>query len=175
MSLKNILLGIAILILTIFVTFYGINTVFPKPDYEDLCPSQFTSKPLGCGPDEVNSFSNSSLCEQALEDLKCYDRYNDALKERSRKVFFLALPLGILILAVGAFFFGLESVGAGLMGGGIGTLIYGSGAYWPYTENWIRFALSLLGLVILIAVAYYFNSKYGKKKGKEKGSRKKRR
>ncbi|MFH1311048.1 MAG: hypothetical protein ABIH65_01440 [Nanoarchaeota archaeon] len=37
MNLKNVLLAIAIIILTIFVTFYGINTLFPKPDYEDFC------------------------------------------------------------------------------------------------------------------------------------------
>ena len=84
-------------------------------------------------------------------------------KERSKKVFFIALPLGILILCAGAFFFGLEAVGAGLMGGGVGTLIYGSGAYWPYTQNWIRFLLSLVGLIILIWFAYFLNKRLSKK------------
>ncbi|MFH1311047.1 MAG: hypothetical protein ABIH65_01435 [Nanoarchaeota archaeon] len=91
------------------------------------------------------------------------------MKERSKKVFFLALPVGIAIVALGAFFFGLETVGVGLMGGGIGTLIYGSGAYWPYTLNWIRFLISLIGLVILIWLAYYFNKKFGKKKSSKRG------
>ncbi|MDP3992461.1 MAG: hypothetical protein Q8P79_03085, partial [Nanoarchaeota archaeon] len=88
----------------------------------------------------------------------------DALKERSKKVFFLALPIGIAIIALGAFFFGLEAVGAGLMGGGVGTLIYGSGAYWPYTQNWLRFLLSLAGLVILIWFAYFWNKRRKKKR-----------
>lgn len=188
MKIKDVILGIAIIILTIFVTFYGISTIFPKPAYEDYCQNNYiTTKPYqdrsvcpavcipayeivrsqcvynscgsGCGPDEVNTFANQSTCEQAIVDLQCYERYNDALKERSKKVFFLALPLGVIIIALGAFFFGLEAVGAGLMGGGVGTLIYGSGAYWPYTQNWIRFLLSLAGLVLLIWFAYFWNKR----------------
>jgi len=192
MKIKDVILGIAIIILTIFVTFYGINTIFPKPVYEDYCNNSYiTTKPYqdrnvcptvcipayeivrsqcvynecgsGCGPDEINTFSNKTNCEKALYDLKCSERYNSVLKERSKNVFFVALPLGIAIIVLGAFFFGLEAVGAGLMGGGIGTLIYGSGAYWPYTQNWIRFLLSLVGLVLLIWLAYFWNRKKRKK------------
>ena len=194
MKIKDIILGIAIIILTIFVTFYGINTVFPKPAYEDYCVNYNKPYPVGieprevcpavcvpaykinvdscvydecgsgCGPDNSTSFATLEQCEQGIYDFKCYERYDVASKERARKVFFLALPLGILIIAVGAFAFGLEYVGAGLMAGGVATLIYGSGAYWPYTENWIRFFLSLPGLVILIWFAYFFNKKFGKKR-----------
>ena len=55
--------------------------------------------------------------------------------------------------------FSLESVGAGLMGGGIGTLIYGAGGYWEYAEDWIRFLSSVIGLVVLIWFAYWWNKK----------------
>ena len=189
------MLGIAIIILTVFVTFYGINTIFPKPQYEDFCPNYAKPYPVetgktcpsvcvpmyqidrdqcvydecgsGCGPDNVATFETLEKCEQVIYDFKCYERYDSALKERARKVFFLALPLGILIIAFGAFSFGLEHVGASLMAGGVGTLIYGSGAYWPYTENWIRFSLSLLGLVILIWLAYFFSKKLGTRKKRE--------
>jgi len=194
MKIKNIILGIAILILTIFVTFYGISTVFPKPQYEDFCTNYAKPYPIdttprevcpavcvsmykiqgescvydecgsGCGPDNTTTFETQQQCEQGIYDFKCYERYDDAVKDRARKVFFLTLPLGILIIAVGAFAFGLEYVGAGLMAGGVSTLIYGSGAYWPYTENWIRFLLSLLGLIILIWFAYFFNKKLSKKR-----------
>ena len=218
MKIKEIVLGIAIIILTIFVTFYGINTIFPKPNYDDFCPVDrakicpavcvplyeivdsdcvFTECGSGCGPDGINTFSNLASCTQGLKvsnekrcelqngtwirqeiqcikapcpqgycDLysQCSQEYNDLVKERSKKVFFLALPIGIAIIALGAFVFGLEAVGAGLMGGGIGTLIYGSGAYWPYTQNWIRFLLSLVGLVLIIWLTYYFNKKLRKRK-----------
>ena len=175
MSLKNIVLGIAIIVLTIFVTFYAINTLYPKPAYEDYCDYSKMDNAI---------YNDATSCQAAdgrwnpvvgqkiagqpegYCDMyyKCSQEYETVSKERSKKVFFVALPLGILVIALGAFVFGLEAVGAGLMGGGVGTLIYGAGAYWPYTQNWIRFALSLVGLVILIWIAYFFNTKF--KKGK---------
>ena len=196
MKIKDILLGIAIIVLTIFVTFYGINTIYPKPNYEDFCKNTYATKipsdrsicpavcipayeivrdrcvynecGSGCGPDEINSFSSQSTCEDALYEMKCWERHDQAVRERSKKVFFVALPLGLIVIALGAFAFGLEAVGSGLIGGGIGTLIYGSGAYWPYSQNWIRFLISLVGLVILIWLIYYFNKRMGKNKGKKR-------
>ncbi|MBU2053109.1 MAG: hypothetical protein V1788_00955 [Nanoarchaeota archaeon] len=37
MKIKNAVLGIAIVVLTIFVTVYGINTFYEKPVYDDFC------------------------------------------------------------------------------------------------------------------------------------------
>lgn len=182
MKIKDIILGIAIIILTIFVAFYGINTLFPKPQFEDFCDdvnlTVIVNNPLQCeeiggrwsvnqGPKtvDVNGRIIDGYCDAYYT---CNKDYNEVLKIRSKKVFYLALPLGIVIVIAGAFFFGLEAVGAGLMGGGVGTLIYGAGAYWPYSENWIRFLLSLLGLIILVWFSYYFNKKLGKGKKKWK-------
>lgn len=218
MNVKNIVIGIAIIVLTIFVAFYGINMLFPKPQYEDFCnmaPSQkvcpavcvplyeiingqcvLTECGSGCGADNINTFPDSSSCEEGLKlsDQKkceiqngtwirqeiqcikapcpqgycdtysaCSKEFESVLKTRARNVFFVALPLGVLIIALGALVFGLEAVGVGVMGGGVGTLIYGSGAYWPFSENWIRFVISLIGLVLVIYIAYWANKKKWKK------------
>ena len=72
----------------------------------------------------------------------------------------VALPLGIIIIIIGAFVFGLEAVGAGLMGGGVGTILYGVGGYWRYSADLMKFLLSLVGLIVVIYVAYWFNHKY---------------
>ncbi len=177
MKIKDVILGIAIIVLTIFVAFYGINTLFPKPNYDDFCrdiSGDIYNDQASCeanggrwnnyvGPKSVDERGNviNGYCDMYYY---CNQDFNDLLKERGKKVFFVALPLGIVIIALGAFVFGLEAVGAGLMGGGVGTLIYGSGAYWPYTQNWVRFLLSLIGLVILIWLTYYFNKRLGKHK-----------
>jgi len=174
MRVKDFALTVAIGVLTIFVTFYGINTVWPSNNYEDFCSYEKTAR----------IYENQTQCEDAegrwtpqqIECIKapcpqgycdtyfeCSQQYEDAQTARARNVFLVALPLGILIIALGAFAFGLEPVGAGLMLGGIGTLIYGSGAYWRYTENWARFLMSLVGLVILVWATYWFNRK-GKKR-----------
>lgn len=180
MKIKEIVFGIAIIILTIFVTFYGINTLFPKPDYFDFCPQiqtqEFIDNQARCievgGQWTEDSYARpvdgKNITGYCDRDFTCRQEHEDAMKMRSRNVFFVALPLGVIVIALGAFLFGLEAVGAGLMGGGIGTLIYGSGAYWPYTENWIRFLISLAGLVFLVWLAYYFNKKFGKKAGSRK-------
>jgi len=185
-NFKNIIFGIAITILTMFVTIYGINTFYSEPEYSDfcsdvrvpriidgeerICPAVcvamyelknneciFNQCGSGCGPDGLNSFETLEQCEIILDGKNCYDLYDDAREEYSKKVFFIALPLGILIIFLGAYLFSLEAVGAGLMGGGIGTLIYGAGGYWRYADNWLKFVLSLVGLIALIVFAYWFN------------------
>lgn len=173
MKLKEVLLGIAILVMTIFVTYYGVNTIYPSNDYNDFCKpdrvliannSQECSEAGGkWNPMVSNDFKSPGYCNF---DFYCSQEFETANKIRSKHVFLVALPVGIAIIILGAFFFGLEAVGAGLMGGGVGTLIYGAGAYWPYTENLIRFLLSLAGLAILIFFAYYFNKKFSKKNKK---------
>ena len=45
------------------------------------------------------------------------------------------------------------------MGGGIGTLIFGVGEYWSYADNWLKFIISLIGLIAIIGITYWFNSK----------------
>jgi len=184
---KNVVIGIAILILTMFVSIYGINTLYEQPDYNDFCGDRI-AKPFpdeericpsvctpmyeiknnecisdecgsGCGADGVNTFEKLSQCEIVLSGKNCYDSYESANHNYSKKVFLTAIPFGIILIAVGAFAFSLNSVGVGLMLGGIGTLIYGAGGYWRYTENWLRFLISLIGLIVLIWIAYWFNKR----------------
>jgi hypothetical protein len=180
MKIKDVIFTIAIIVLTIFVAYYGINMFFPSPDYNNFCNNTKYYGMINTSQqcEAVDGRWNPTYYPEATPvktdangycDVyyKCNQEFQDAMKMRSRNVFFIALPLGIIIIALGAFFFGLEAVGAGLMGGGVGTLIYGSGAFWPYTENWIRFLISLIGLVILIWFAYFLNKRLSKKKGKK--------
>ena len=76
----------------------------------------------------------------------------------------ITLPLGILIIILGTLLFKLESVGAGLMGGGVGIILWGVSRFWIFAENFLKFILSLAGLGVLIWLAYYFNKKVNKKK-----------
>ena len=179
MKIKNTVIGIAIIILTIFVTFYGINTFYPRPDYDDFCGEMKTQE-LIISLERCEEVGGKWNVYEVIEPIKgaqegfcdrdyyCRQEMEEATKIRSRNVFLIALPLGILIIAFGAFLFSLDAVGAGLMGGGVGTLIYGAGAYWPYSENWIRFIISLVGLIVLIFLAYWFNKRIEKNKKRKK-------
>jgi hypothetical protein len=184
MNLKNIAIGIAIIILTSFVTIYGIALLYPQLDYNDYCnnskqgvlyDSEQACVIAGGKWNSVQPYetvpSSKPVTGYCDTEFYCRQDYEDAMKKHFRQVFYVALPLGIAILIAGAIFFGLESVGAGLMGGGIVTLIYGAGGYWQYAENWLKFLLSLAGLVIVIYFAYWFNKR--SKKSAKKSSRKK--
>lgn len=150
MELKEWIIGIAIFIMTLFVVIYGINTFYEKPRYENYCDIE---KPVIQG-------DNST--QEKMQ--KCWKDYENARKEYSKWIFIISIPLSILIMIIGIFLFNLESVGAGLMAGSVGTLIYGIGGYWEYGENWFRFIVSLIGLIALIFIAYWFNKKFKNKK-----------
>ncbi|MFH1787465.1 MAG: SoxR reducing system RseC family protein [archaeon] len=175
MEIKNLVLGIAILILTIFVTVYGISVFYPAQEYEDYCgefktgqiieneqqcigvEGKWTSEDIRC----VTTPCPQGYCDR---DYICRQDYENAQETRSKKIFYISIPLGILILVIGGFLFHLEAVGAGLMGGGVGTIVYGAGGYWRYGDDLFRFIISLLGLAAVIFLAYWFNRKFGKKR-----------
>jgi hypothetical protein len=182
MKIKNFAIGIAIIILTISVVVYGVNTFYKQPEYNDFCPdvrtTQYIDNEVDCIANEGMWFEDgipridngknvTGYCDR---DYYCRQDYEDARESYSRNLFLIALPLGIAIIAFGALVFGLEAVGAGLMGGGIGVILWGVGGFWQFAQDWLKFLLSLIGLIVLIWLAYFLNKKFDKK-GKRKKSR----
>ena len=174
MHLKNIIIAVGIIILTISVGIYGVNTVYKSPDYNDYCAEAesnwYVNSSVQCeavggkwsnyiGPKTADS--PVGYCDTAYT---CRMQYDADQETYSRIVFLIALPLGVIIITFGALVFGLEAVGAGLMAGGVGIILWGVGGFWNFAEDWIKFLLSLAGLIVLVWLAYYFNKKFGKKK-----------
>ena len=119
MSLKNVVLGIAIIILTISVVSYGINTFYEAPDYDKFC-GEFENAPfiddrVSCESvegkwtfyEERSSKPDAAggYCDR---DFYCREDYEVAREAYSRVLFVIALVLGIAILVVGGFLFSLE-------------------------------------------------------------------
>jgi len=188
MNLKNISLGIAIIILTVSVAVYGINILYDEPEYSDFCAEFKTAEIIDTRErcEEIGGkWNEDGIPRRAIDDKEvigfcdrdytCRMDLETAQEKYAKNVFLIAVPLGIITIALGAFVFGLEAVGAGLMGGGIGIILYGVGAFWRFADDWLKFVLSLIGLIALIVLTYWFNSKdwnIWKKKGKKKGKRK---
>ncbi len=173
MQIKNVVLGIAIVILTIFVSVYGISVFEPTVKYEDYCGNVQTQVLIetqaqceavggqwnaydGAKPGEAAGFCNRYYT--------CQNEYDAAREARAKIVFFIAVPLGVVLIFIGGYLFGLEAVGAGLMGGGIGTIVYGAGSFWEYGGDLFRFILSLLGLAAVIYMSYWLNRRVSRKK-----------
>jgi len=170
MKIKNLILGIVIAILLVLTVGYGINTFYERPDYEDFCPRVYdiynqSSCEVAGGTwiDEVDNVKapveERMLINRCQEPTGCYDEYDVASEKYSRNLFLIALPLGIIIVVVGAAVFGLEFIGAGLMGGGVLTILYGVINYWQYSDDLLKFILSLVGLVIVIWFGYWLNKR----------------
>lgn len=181
MQIKNIILGIAITILTIFVAIYGMSVFYPSPDYDDFCEKYEVPKIIETQnecvdtggkwtPNNIQRVSDKELSGYCDTTYYCRQDYEDAREVRAKKIFYISVPLGIAILVTGGFLFYLEAVGAGLMGGGVGTIIYGAGNYWEYGDDLFRFIISLLGLIAVIFLTYWLNNKLGKN-GKKKSSK----
>lgn len=177
MSIKNVVIGIAIIILTISVVIYGIGTFYARPDYEDFCGDVKTQELIETqerceqinGKWSVYERVASDVEEPILKDKGFCDRdyycrqdFDDALEKYSRNLFLMTLPIGIILIILGAVVFGLETVGAGMMGGGVGVILYGVGNYWQYSADLLKFILSLVGLIVVIWFSYWFNKKHGK-------------
>ena len=173
MNLRGVVIGVAIFILTLFVTIYGISVFLPQPVYNDYCPdvrtAEFITSPERCEeaggywssydyptPDETKGY-----CDR---DYYCRQDWQNAMEENSKYRFFVSIPLGIVIIVFGSMAFAIEAVGVGLMVGGVGTFVWGSGSYWSYASDIWKFVISFIGLVALIWFAYWFE-KRNKKKG----------
>lgn len=178
-NLKNILLGIAIFFLTLFVGMYGINTFYGKaPQYNDYCPVNSANTFSEC----INlngTWINNTQTQNTLKEIppkpitesgycqydytRCQKQLETAQEKYYKGVFYIALPLGIILMAIGLLLFNLAPVGTGLMAGGIALVIFGSESYWRFAGDLIKFLLSLAGLIAVIILAYYFNNRFRKK------------
>lgn len=84
----------------------------------------------------------------------CNKDFQDSLEKYNRVIFIAAGIIGIATLIVGAASLALESVGAGLMGGGVITILYGTIRYWGNLPDVGRFVVLGIALVILIWLGY---------------------
>ena len=153
----------------------GVNTFYKQPEYNDFCPevraAVFIDNEEDCISGEGKWFEDGYLRPVGEKnitgycdlDYYCRQDYEKAREVYSRNIFLITLPLGILIIVIGTLIFGLEAVGAGLMGGGVGVILWGVTGFWRFADDWLKFLLSLIGLIIIIWLAYYFNERLGKK------------
>jgi hypothetical protein len=178
MSLKNYVMGIAIIILTISVVVYGVNVFYDGPEYLDFCSEFKTAEVIETAErcEEIGGNWAPYVSPRFVEgvegycdrDFTCRQEHDDAREIYSRNIFLIALPAGIAIIVAGALIFGLEFVGAGIMGGGVGIVLWGVGGFWRFAEDWLKFVLSLLGLVVVVWLAYYVNKRLEGKGKKRK-------
>lgn len=113
-------------------------------------------------------------CQVAKECTSCSRDYQKARNIYFRNVFIISGIAGIIAIVIGAIL-GIISVSAGLFGGGVLTIIYGTMNYWSELADWARFIILGIALIVLIYLGYKGFSVFGfGRKGETKKARGKR-
>lgn len=176
---KQVILSIAIAIVLTFFIAYGISVFYEAPKYENFCgmePKPYYSNQTSCEAAEGKWQPRNYPCpEYAPEavvnvkevcpggycdaDFKCRTAFEAENEIYNRNVFIASLIFGMIFIILGIVL-KLESVSAGIMGGGVLLVFYGVVRYWGELGKYWR--LLVLGLVLaaLIWVGY---KKFGNK------------
>ena len=181
-NVKKWALAIAIaIVLNLFIN-YGIATFYKQPKYEDLCnntPYNYPSKPMErpvpydisqqkCqdfyAPDTIQSNCssqhgyinyryNSTGCAYDFYCDTCSYKFETEMEKYNSNVFFVLIVIGV-ISVIGGILIGVESVGSGLLLGGILSIIIGGIRNWSNLTNVIKFILLGAILILLIWIGY---------------------
>ncbi|MBI2452051.1 hypothetical protein HYV50_03150 [Candidatus Pacearchaeota archaeon] len=168
LNIKNLVLGIGIVIVFALALWQGIEAFYPSPQYEDFCQGrEFYDAPSPNGAPLINQ----TACEQRSGKwINNYCDYNfycqkdlDAAKDQYAKiVFIVSLIVGIIALIAGYGVLSVEPVGSALIGSGIWAIFWGSAINWRNFSNIWRFSLLFLALVLLIYLALRLNKRVKK-------------
>lgn len=184
MNVKNLVLGLGIVILFTLVLWQGVEAFYPSPNYSDFCPevrtAEYVDNSVRCA--ELGGKWNSDLYAKPVDpdssireagycdlDYYCREEYDSARDSHSQKVFFISIVVAIFAFAVGYFVLSVEPVGSALIGSGFWSVFWGSVINWSNFSNIWRFLLLLIALVFVVWLALRLNNKVsGKKVVKDK-------
>jgi len=143
MRILKVIYVLAIAAALIALVVIGIDTFYPAPSYDCY-------EPLVPPPD-----SDSPEYEEWQQECnEIQEAYQQEAAVHDRNVFLIALPLGVLFAVVGTFINRRTSIfGAGLILGGIGTMIF---AVTPYNLNDIP---KFIGIAVILAVLIFVGYK----------------
>jgi hypothetical protein len=143
MRILRVIYVLAIAAALIALVVVGIDTFYPAPSYDCY-------EPLGHPPD----YDSPEYEEWQQECNEIQEAYQQEAAVHDRNVFLIALPLGVLFAVVGTFINRRTSIfGAGLILGGIGTMIF---AVTPYNLNDIP---KFIGIAVILAVLIFVGYK----------------
>lgn len=148
-KIKEILLGIAIAIIFLMFCVFGTKLIYDTPKYEDYCDYNELGK--------IDYINNSDYYNQQYEE--CSEKYDIANKNYSKNMFIISLIFGILVIITCVIFIEINSISGGLMLGSLMFIIQGTGRYWNYMDDLMRFIILAVALGVLIYVAYWMNKR----------------
>lgn len=143
----NFAIAMGIAILLPMLVFYGVKTFSPAPNWDDYHTSQLIEKP----PAENITPEKKAEINKQREEASA--RFNAANKQHQMRLFFTAVPVGLIAVIAGTFI-RVPALGPGMVFGGIVTLVEGYLFNWPELSDPIKFVSLLMALIVLGITAY---------------------
>jgi hypothetical protein len=134
MLAKKFALAFGIAVVFPAMIHYGVATFSPEPRWQDY---------------HVTPLIDSNSAEYQKKDAE----YRAAEKAFEKHLFAVAVPLGLIIVIVGAFL-PIPAIGTGLMFGGIFSVCDGYFNYWSELSAQLKFFSLLAAFIVLLVVGY---------------------
>jgi hypothetical protein len=129
-----------------FALAFGIAVVFPAMIHYAV--SSFSPEP------RWSDYHTTALIDQNSAEYQKQDTaYRAAEKAFEQHLFFVAVPLGLITIIVGAFL-PIPAIGTGLMFGGIFSVCDGYYNYWSELSSLWKFFSLLAAFIVLLVVGY---------------------
>lgn len=136
MLAKKLALGFGLAIIFPMMIHYGVGTFSSEPKWENH--------------EQREEFKQQSTPEEKKQKKEARE---SAQKQFEKHLYMVAVPLGLAAILIGAFS-RVQSIGSGLMIGGIFSIADGYINYWSHLAEWMRFLSLLAAFVILLFVGY---------------------
>jgi len=149
MLARQIVVGFGIAAIFPWLILYGLSTVYPQPKREDFFGVELAPPP------SATAEERKAYAEQQK---KSRDAFNVAARNFARVLFSISTVLGVAAIAAGAHITS-NTIGAGLILGGISSLAIGYWGHAYYLDNWMRFLSLLAGFGALLYVGFRKHSR----------------
>jgi hypothetical protein len=144
MVAKNFALAFGIAVVFPMLVHYGVSTFSPKPKWENYAAQ---------GGFDYATASRQERLDHQAEQMRLNEDRKAAEKRFELRLFAVAAPLGVVAILCGALL-QAQSIGAGLIFGGIFSVCDGYFNYWGELADVLKFASLLVTFIVLIVVGY---------------------
>ena len=174
MDVKKVAMILAItVLLPLFVGLFT-DAVYQQPKYENFCNSSYNSYPvkaipitptnctMNYGPeqDKCNSAGGQPEYNYTDEGCQIYSScnycskdFNDATQRYNRNIFFILLPIGLIVVILGLYLL-IDYLGAGLMFAGLIIMFYATFRYFSDMSKILRALVILVELLVIMWIGY---------------------
>lgn len=150
-----------IIILNVFFN-VTIDTFYKMPDWQEFCPDSLNSVTYedkkscedvgGMWSENMGYPKDENSRGWCNAQYQCQKAYDDETSVYNRNVFVVLTALGAITIILALFAALPSAVSSGLLYGGILSLIIGTMRFWSDMDDYIRFVVTGVVLILLITI-----------------------